>query len=210
MPFFKKIHTRPGTIGLWKLEESPEQLLEKCQLTIEERARLDSIKHEARKKEFLATRILLQKLLHKNALIHYDSFGKPLLNEDNMHISISHSQDFACIYLSNCNVGVDIEQSHRNISRVSKRFLNREEQKFIASLDNEQFAMILYWAAKEAIFKCTSEHGILFNEQISIPPFPISKTNDFEGRLLVQKKETRYTMQFFTIENNVLVSCVEK
>ena len=210
MPFFKKIETNVGTIALWKLQELSEELSGKCKLTNEETHRLESISFEPRRQEFLATRILLQQLLGENTTISYTEAGKPYLKNLDQNISISHSKNFACLFLSEKEVGVDIERTDRRIEKISKRFLHFNEKEFIESLPDQQFAMILYWAAKEAIFKCSPSQGIQFNEQIFISPFDIENDTQFKGQLLISAKKINYNLQFFSFENNVLVSCVEE
>ena len=199
-----------GTLALWKLQEHSEELIEKCKLTNEETKRLSNISFEPRRQEFLATRILLQQLLGESTTIMYTEAGKPFLKDLNQTISISHSKDFACLFLSEKEIGVDIERTDRRIEKISKRFLHSKEKEFIESLPDQQFAMILYWAAKEAIFKCSPSQGIQFNEQIFIPPFDIENNTQFKGQLLISAKKISYNLQFSSIENNVLVSCVEE
>lgn len=209
MPYFKKIESEIGTIVLWKFQESSTELIKKCRLSEDEIKRLETISFEPRRQEFLATRILLQQLLGENKKISYTPAGKPYLNTGDNTISISHSKDFACVFVSEKEIGIDIERTDRKIEKISKRFLHPNEIDFIAAQAEQQFAMTLFWAAKEAIFKCSPTQGIQFNEQIFIHRFDMENTNLFNGHLLISAKKVHYTLQFYTFENNVLVSCVE-
>ena len=209
MPFFKQIQNELGTLYIWKLAENPAELLPKLQLPVNDEKRFSEITSEKRQTEFLSTRMLLQGLFVTTPEIHYNQWGKPAFANRDEHLSISHSADFAAVFVSNYKIGVDIELENRNIERVSKRFLHPEELAFINTLDNPQRAKIVYWSAKEAIFKCSEIHGIQFSEQIRINPFNPETNQTFTATLIVENKKTSYQLHTLFFENNVLVYCVE-
>lgn len=210
MPFEKTINTSIGVIGIWNLNDSLEDLINQCQLSDSEQQRFTSLIAERRKKEFLASRILLEKLLGKNQEIIYNDSGKPFLNGTSKNISISHSADFATVFISEKNIGIDVEQTTRNIDKVASRFLHPNEQKFIEGLENQQGATILFWSAKEAIFKCSESQGIQFNTQILIPPFQLNSEGEFTGSLQLSKKKDTFKLHYVFFKNNVMVYCVEQ
>jgi 4'-phosphopantetheinyl transferase len=104
MPFEKKTTIPAGIIGIWKLNDSLEDLIGQCQLSDSEQQRFNKLIAERRKKEFLATRILLENLRGKNQQITYNDSGKPFLKGTSINISISHSADFATIFISEKNI----------------------------------------------------------------------------------------------------------
>jgi phosphopantetheinyl transferase len=210
MPFEKKISTTDGLIGIWNLNDSLDDLKKQCQLSDSEEQRFDTLIIERRKKEFLATRILLQKLFGSHQLIIYNAVGKPLLQNSSKNISISHSADFVTIFVSEKVIGIDVERTTRSIDKVAKRFLHPKEQEFIEILENKQWAKILLWSAKEAIFKCSKFQGILFNEQIRIKPFALKAEGDFEGSLQLDENKTIFNLHYIFFKNNVMVYCVEQ
>jgi phosphopantetheinyl transferase len=206
MPFTEKITTDAGVLGIWKLNEKAADLIHQFQFSANEKEEFSEIKNEKRKTEYLATRLLLQKLLNKKVEIKYLQSGKPLLKNSNSNISISHSADFVAVIISTKKIGIDIENTNRNIRKIAGKFLNNKELKQIEKTENIQVATTLYWSAKEAIFKCTDEDGIQFNEQIYIPPFEIKKEGDFSGAL---NKKTIFKLWYKFYENNIIVYCVE-
>ncbi|MFV0592999.1 MAG: 4'-phosphopantetheinyl transferase family protein [Draconibacterium sp.] len=210
MPFVQKIENTDGKIGIWQLDETPEQLLPLLTLSEVEKNQYTQLRTEKRQKEFLATRILLSALENRKPEINYTATGKPFLSGEKQNISISHSADYAVIFLSEKKVGIDIEQCSRNIDRVADRFLNENEKALIAKLDNAQFAKVLFWAAKEAVFKCTDTQGISFSEQILIDTFIPGREGSFTAHLIQAGHKNKYQLQYFTFENNILVYCVEK
>ena len=103
-----------------------------------------------------------------------------------------------------------MEQTDRNIDRIAKRFLHPNEQDFITTVENQQQAKVLYWAAKEAIFKCTDHQGIEFNEQIHIDPFQFSASGTCKGILKIEQKIVNFNVHYFFLKNNVFVYCVQQ
>lgn len=210
MPLIEKIANQNGTIGVWELKETADDLLKSCTLNSDDTARLESFKAEKRQKEFLATRILLQNLIPENTpIIYRDNFGKPSLINSDLNISITHSADLAAIILSEKNIGIDVEQLHRKIDKVVNRFAGPEEKEFIEKSDDPQFVKILLWSAKEAIFKCCGIQGVQFNRQIAITPFDYRVHSWFSGALKHPEKEVGYDLFFRIIKNNILVYCVQ-
>ena len=206
MPIIKNTNTEAGILGIWKLSESITELNSQFKFSEKEKEEFNKIKVERRKKEFVATRILLTETLGKKPEILYLESGKPLLKNSRKNISISHSSEFVVALISEKKVGIDVENTQRNIKKIANRFLSEDELKHIQRMNDSQTATVLYWSAKEAIFKCTDDDGILFDKQINIHPFNIKKEGIFAGTL---NKKTDYKLWYFFIENNVVVYCVE-
>ena len=210
MPFLKKIKIPDGTIGIWKLSENSSELLPGVKLTKPEQSFFNTVKNEKRKKEYLAVRTLLKKLAGADFKITYEKNGRPQLLNYPVNISISHSSDLAVIFLSEKNIGIDVENIHRKIAPLSKRFLLQNEMEHIEKLANKQLTQIIYWSAKEAIFKCTPEQNIHFNRQINIKPFVLKEEGNFNGELTTGNHAIySFELGYFLLENNVVVSCVE-
>ncbi len=208
MPFFKTIKNTDGQIGLWKFTENINELHLQANLTKKETTQLQNIHAERRQKEFLAVRTLLKKMLDNTISIRYADNGKPILEESPLNISISHSADFACIFLSTKNIGIDVEQINRKTDKIAPRFLHPREIDFIEKLKNRQLARIVFWSAKEAIYKCAGLENIQFNKMILIHPFDIEKKQEFTAQLNFERKILNFRLNFTQIKNNVLVYAV--
>lgn len=206
MPIVEKINTEAGVLGIWKLTESATNLTSQFRFSEKEKEEFCKIKVERRKKEYIATRLLLKNLLDKKPVIIYLESGKPELENSRKNISISHSSEFVVALVSEKNIGIDVENTQRNIKKIANRFLCEDEFEHIQKTDDSQIATVLYWSAKEAIFKCTNIDGIQFDKQIFIQPFEIKTKGKFSGTL---NKNTHYKLWYFFIENNVIVYCVE-
>src|SRR5690606_9530137 len=130
----------------------------------------------------LSVRMLLHEMLPEKPEILYTEAGKPELLND-YHISISHSSSLVVILLSEQTAGIDVESLDRNTEKVSTRFLSEQEAGHISKTTSPSLTRILYWCAKEALFKCTQLEGIDFKSQILINPFfPLPDSGKFFGQ----------------------------
>ena len=161
----------PGvSLGLWQMDESPEQLFDLYPHLLPYRSSLDDkYKNDGRKLEFLAIRALMYEMLRvKGLLSHAGDFthngqGKPLFR--GYHVSISHTKGYAALILSKkSEVAVDIEYMSDRVERIASKFLRKDER--ADSLD----AKLVHWCAKETVFKLFSEENLLF-EDMRVKPF---------------------------------------
>lgn len=171
-------------ILLWKMEESIEELLSNfSSLKSEYESTVASFRSPKRIQEFLSVRLLLQTVLGYDAQVIYDDNGKPTLSNAELKISISHTKDYAAVYVSPCReLGIDIEQMSDKIFRVKNKFLNEEECKAIDSTDKIQ--LLLCWSAKEAVYKLVPGLRPDYWEQVLVVDLSLEKqcmTLDVEG-----------------------------
>lgn len=165
----------PGvSLGLWQMDESPEQLFDLYPHLLSYRSSLDDkYKNDGRKLEFLAIRALMYEMLRVNGaskglLSHAGDFthngqGKPLFR--GYHVSISHTKGYAALILSKkSEVAVDIEYMSDRVERIASKFLRKDER--ADSLDTK----LVHWCAKETVFKLFSEENLLF-EDMRVKPF---------------------------------------
>jgi len=201
MPLFKTISIPGGLIGLWKFTETTADLIQ----DFSEEDLIDPAflryTHEKRKIEWLATRVLIRKLIGSDFTITYLGSGKPILKHNRFnHLSISHSRDFAAVILhENLNVGIDIEETTRDFNRIEKKYLSDIE---IAQANKNPQQQCLYWCAKESIFKLVDDEGVEFKQQIHIFPEP---DNQFLAKFLAEGNETMYKLHHQFITDHCLV-----
>jgi phosphopantetheinyl transferase len=209
MPFAKKIEVENGILGIWELSESVESLIADFQFSENEEAEFKKFLLKKRQSEYIATRLLLQQLRGEKTEIVYQNSGRPQIKNSAQNISISHSAELAVIFISNDLPGIDVENASRNIDKVVNRFLHKTEFEWIEKSENPKFLKILFWCAKEAIYKCACQSGIQFDTQIFIPPFEFSKTDFFRGKLIYQHRVANYNLWYFYFQSNIIVYCVE-
>jgi 4'-phosphopantetheinyl transferase len=170
MPLILNENIGKGEIGIWKISEEIEELLKMARLPYAETITYSKISAPHRKREWLATRALLNELINEPGLIKYHKDGRPYLEKPDLNISISHSAGFVAIILHNsCSPGIDTECISRQVGKAAGRFLSPDELaacKDKTGISNRR--MLLYWCAKEAIFKMVPFSDIEFSTDIRI------------------------------------------
>ncbi len=207
MPLVKRITVKGGVVGIWQLSEKPGEF-GNLQLSSADSAKLNEIAYEKRKVEFLAVRALLSELTGERYEISYHPDGRPFLPNEEIKISISHSKDFVAIILNKNQAGIDIEVEGREINKIAKKFLSGYELLCIEKSTDKERSLLLYWCAKEAIFKTTRHQGIDFRKQIAVKPFNVSADGTLYAVLTVGHKNTGLMLKYRFFKNNAVVWCV--
>ena len=185
----KKYTENNCTIAIWEIKET----INKKNSTTNNLEFAD-IKTEKRKKEYLASRFLLQ-LIDPEAKISYNSFGAPQL-DNKQFISISHSKNIVAIIVSKYKVGLDVENITEKPLKLASKFISKNKWK---SISKEKATLI--WCCKEAIFKWHQKGGVDFKKDISINAFKL-KNN---GSIIAKFKRKKYTLHYKKIDTHFLV-----
>ena len=164
---------------------------------------------ENRKREWLTIRVLLKEMLGEEKEILYNSFGKPYLSDNSYHISISHTKGYAALILNKENeVAIDIEKISPRVNNIRKRFVNEEEENAL-SKTNELIHLLLYWSAKETLFKLLSKENVQFKEELHIKAFEpvVGQWDEFDAYETRTKQCYHYKINYFVHEDYVL-TCI--
>ena len=149
------------SIAIWDTQETLDELLK-----LSRPFYLTKFKTEKRKKEFLASRLLVQEI-SQNTIITYNEFGAPEL-DNGKYISISHSKEMVAIIISEQQVGMDVEQISEKVLHLSSKFVSENN---LNNLNKEKATLI--WCCKEAIFKLHQKGNVDFKEDIKLTPFSL-------------------------------------
>ena len=131
-----------------------------------------------RKCELLTINYILHNSLGYKGKVHYENNGKPFLPGFDKKISISHSQNYAAVMISENFCGVDIEKISPRAFKVARKFLDPDEITHSGRVSNDLFYTLL-WSAKESIFKITGKPDYLKQMHLLTPPLST------EGNILV-------------------------
>lgn len=165
MPLLKIIALNDYTqLFVWKITETFDELFRSVALKDVSFARLEGMKAESHQKGFLGVRRLLMEAGYTDFDLYYDEFGKPHL-KDGKHISISHSNDFSVIVLSDVNIGADLEILKEKTLKLAPRFMDISHLKNL-NKEDELFKATVVWGIKESVFKIKNEVGISFKDHI--------------------------------------------
>ena len=176
-------------IAIWKITETLEELLQ-----LSHTISIPNFNTEKRKKEWLASRLLLNKI-NPNYSISYNAFGAPELN-NNSYISISHSKGLVAIIISQQQVGIDIEEISEKALRVSTKFVSTNNLK---ALTAEKATLI--WCCKEAIYKWHQKGNVDFITDIKLHPFKSLE----KGEITAKFRDTQLILHYQKIHNHYLV-----
>lgn len=123
MPLYRTYSEGEFLLGIWKSDETTEQLLASLEHKDWYREKL-AVFSEKRKHEWLSVRVLLKALCGEEKEIAYYSSGRPYLKDGSRYISISHTRGYVAVALhSSCEVGMDIEQYGTRVRKVASRFI---------------------------------------------------------------------------------------
>ncbi len=169
----------------------------------EEKEQLFTLSREERKIEFLGVRQLRNEF---NLLspIHYTDKRKPFLsNLSQTFISISHSENYCALGVSNQDLGIDIEEVSPRIERISPRFLNDDEKQFIGEHSTVDLTKV--WTMKEAMFKLNNRTGIEFKTELIIE----EKFGDiYSGKMLTNNGWKQVKLECFQEKELVISACI--
>lgn len=194
-----------SVLGVWKIEEDLNSLLESVVLDSEEKKRYKGFRSNSRKLEFLSVRALLSELLGKEARIVYNKNNKPFLKDGSHFISISHSHKLTAILLStNEKVGIDLENMNVNISAFAFKFMNRKE-KVIKDSENRKYYLYLHWCAKEALYKICDKEGISIRNNITIESFKLMESGELKGKVHTEKIKESFDLFYTRYDNYAIV-----
>lgn len=204
MPVYRLYKEKDLTVGVWKVDETVEQLRSMFRHFSFYEEGFARFSAEKRKQEWLAVRVLLKELLGEEKEIVYHPSGKPYLADGSMHISFSHTAGYVAVALHpRAEVGVDIEQYGMRVKRVASRFIREDEKVSVASGD-EVYGLLLHWSAKETMFKLMDDQAVDFIDHLHILPFKTGESGTFEAKEYRSGKERKFLIHYDTHPDYVL------
>ncbi len=168
MGVIEKIEENNCIIAIWDMRESYEKLLQ-----LSNNYDLSKYKTEKRKREFLASRLLLNEI-QPNQQITYNKYGAPEIKNGN-YISISHSKNLVVIVASEQKAGIDIEQISEQPLRLSSKFIAENTHQ---DLSKEKATLI--WCCKEAVFKWHQKGSVDLINDIRLNQFELKEKGEIE------------------------------
>jgi phosphopantetheinyl transferase len=190
---------------VWEITESVAEL--QLLLVGDYQSELETKVSDKRKLEFLAVRVALKALLGQETAVIYDEAGKPMLEDNVFHISVSHSGRWIAVMAHPSDfVGLDIEIPTDKIQKLCKRFLSETEQIELSGCLNIK-QLQLAWSAKEALYKIIGKEAVDFANQLRILPFEVKS----EGEISAEHVPTGKSYQLHYIQQPAytLVYCLD-
>ena len=192
------------SLSIWSIEESLDFFLSNLRLTKNCEQRLDKLKSDEMKKQFLAVRKLIQLNGISLDSLSYSSEGIPFLNTEK-NISISHTKGFSAIAISPKPVGIDIQDFRDKILSISKKFINSNERDLIDPSSIKELTLV--WCIKEATYKVHRKPGLDFKDEIKIQSISENLTHSI---IKVEKLDKKHFYESFNItESDYICSIVQ-
>ncbi|MBO5804670.1 MAG: 4'-phosphopantetheinyl transferase superfamily protein [Bacteroidales bacterium] len=205
--YSKRTLDNGATIAIWEITESEDDLRTLCSpIPNDELEELEILRSEARRKEKLAVRALLNELYPEKVYLGHHDNGKPYIQNCADEISISHTSRFAAIITHDEeDVGIDIECVNRDFSAVEKKALSEEEIDDLSD-KNHNLQLAIYWCAKEAIYKRMSQRRVDFAEQIELEKFTPRRDGELEAVFIHKDgEEEEFELEYEMVEDHVMV-----
>lgn len=205
MPLFLKDRISSCQWGVWKTDETPEELLAMLPHGRKYRDAMQCFKSEYRRLEWLAVRVLLYTLLGEEKEIVYYPSGKPYLADSSASLSISHTKGYVALVLGawGKDVGIDIEQYTEKVRKVAHKYM-REDEEATVFHGTETWSLLLHWSAKETVFKCLNAAGVDFRNHIRILPFTVNEEGAFSAEEYRTPEKRRFTIRYYLFTDFVL------
>ena len=199
MALFNKPNFSYSNLRLWEINETEEELRNNLNLSESLNSKLDRLKSQSLRKQFLSVQNLLKLLNIKNDDLFYDSKVKPELSSGKF-ISISHSFNYCGVIVYKSKVGIDIEKFRPKILNISQKFVSDSELKLIKEYSIENITKI--WTIKEAVFKAFGYPGIDFKKNIIIDSlnegFTLGKVKIFKNKII-----EHYSIEIISFSNYI-------
>ncbi|WP_029903519.1 4'-phosphopantetheinyl transferase superfamily protein [Prevotella sp. 10(H)] len=206
MLYYKEYITPSTLLGVWKIEETKEELLTSL-IHKEWVSNIYSIKSESRILEILSARLLIKELTGEEKEILYNNTGKPYFADNSSYISISHTKRFVAVAINKEKpIGLDIEQISDKIRRVQSRIIGPKEY---VDESHELVHLLLHWSAKEAMFKFLDADSIDFREHLFVNKFVPQQSGIFTTMESRTDSQHRFTA-YYKVEKEFVMVCLEE
>lgn len=193
--------------GVWRTEETVEQLLSLLPSPDKYEAELSCLTAPRRRREWLAVRALLYRLLGEEKAISYHPNGKPYLADRSGFISISHTRGYVAVILSSqAEVGIDIEQYAPRVHKVAHKYMRQDEVPAPYEGD-DTWSLLLHWSAKEVMFKCMDASGIDFREHLHVLPFDVKECGEMYAREYRTPRQAEFLIHYLLHPDFVMTWC---
>jgi len=180
----QKIHWSGPASGwaVWEVTEAEDELMDG--LPAVDRCPED-IRFHLKRLEWTAGRHLVHHLFNAAGLEYHglmkDASGKPFPAGSTIQVALSNSFPFIAAQIHpEQPVGIDLEKPRNNLPRVLDRILSPAERKDAGS---DPKKMLLYWCAKEAMFKIHGKRNLVFARDLRIAPFIRQGNGLMEGTI---------------------------
>lgn len=158
---------------------------------------------QKREIETKGKQLLINHLLNTDIEIIYDENGKPHLLNDTRHISITHSRDKIAIIVNDYEkTGIDIEIIRDKVLKIKHKFLSESE---LENAENDPEKLLIYWGAKESLYKIYGLKEVDFIKNLHIKPFIKHNLGTIIGTIDLLNFNHSFELNYLKIDDYILV-----
>jgi hypothetical protein len=142
-------------------------------------------------------KFLLEEMLEGAAEhLFYDEHGKPHLRDLGRFISISHSHDRLAMIINKVeHTGIDIELIREKVLNIRHKFLCDKELEDVRREEIEKH--LVYWAAKESLYKIHGRKKVDFRDNLFIFPFSYKEGGaEIKGRITLPDYKKTFLLHY--------------
>lgn len=172
--------------------------------------KMENTEADKRTQEREAVNALLAELCGEHKIILHQENGKPYLEDASFRISISHTKGYAAVVLHpSREVGIDIEQYGVTVYKVREKFLQPEELDEVD--EGNIYQLLLYWSAKETVYKAIGQEGVELKRHIRIFPFEVEERGgEFNAVELKSGTHKEFPIKYMLTKEFVLTYTVSR
>jgi phosphopantetheinyl transferase len=206
---YYKVIDKDSQLAVAELNDSSDILVKKVQLNNNDKNIYSKINHEIIKVQWLTIRLLINKLLDENKHVVYNEHDKPSLSDESHNISISHTNNYVAVIISkDKHAGIDIELRNDKVCRIKNKFLNRDELESIEK-ENGVIKYLLYWNAKETLYKHYGKRNLIFKENILLSSFVLNNEGHFGGRINTKHYKEEFVINYRLFDDFTMTWCLK-
>ena len=199
MPILDKDISIHNNVKLWKITESWTELIDLFENDAEIITVIQNFKRESKKKQFLASRLLL-KVEFGNWRTLHNTNGKPRPFNNSLEISMTHDKGIVGLIMSMDPCGIDIQEITPKVMRVKRKFINENDIYWTSEKERD---LTVLWCAKETLYKINGDPNIFFKEHMIIEES--NEENILIGKIIHPEYRKNYKLKVHFIENYCLV-----
>jgi 4'-phosphopantetheinyl transferase len=195
--------------GIWRIDESEDDLLYRLNPVKTDLTHFESIQHPRIRLESIASRMIVKELTERYGYEYQGIFknknGKPFLYNSPLHISYSHTEQYAAAIIhTEKPCGIDMEHIQDKMMRVSARFLSEKE---LESTGEDLEKICIYWCAKEAMYKLYNLRDTEFKGNLKVSAFQKENRGELEGVIHVGSFLSKTEVQYQLFGEVVVAFC---
>lgn len=170
-------------------------------------------KSMTRQQETAAVYMLLREMIGlQDFVIEHESSGKPFISicgkPTNYKIGISHTKGYVSVIVSTTQkVSVDIEYQSDRVQRIASRFLREDEMEDINKSTPSSTLLLLYWCAKETIYKLYSDASLTFQRMKASNIGTLRNEGEFACKNLINDATVRIN---YILDNHLVLTYCKK